>query len=208
MPAPVPSTMQSEDHIVVAGGPAVVVGAPDNGQSPRCGREVVESGGGTPNRTSTIGSVREVPPRSGGLFLDGMDIVLNFLKNGGAAAPLPYVKETAGVLLQILNSIQAVRDNQDAFKRLVDQAGRILFSITREVDPREVTGEMESALKKINDIVCEIKELSDVRTKRGKVRRFLGAGSDKVEIARLRDELNVAMQIFGASIFSLSAQYK
>ncbi|KAL4251016.1 hypothetical protein AB1N83_013749 [Pleurotus pulmonarius] len=186
------------------GGEAAVIDAPVDRRAALGGGEVVESSngsvaaGGDTSRTGLIGSVRPTPSRGGGLFLDTSDILLNGLKNAGAITQVPYMKEAAGVLLQVVNTIQAVRDNQDAFHRLVDHAGCIILSTTRTMKPpKEITGDMESALKKIRDVVLKIEKLSDNKTRRRKVKRAFSAGSDKVEIGKLREDLDTAVLVFG-----------
>ncbi|KAF4566522.1 hypothetical protein EYR36_011953 [Pleurotus pulmonarius] len=194
------------------GGEAAVIDAPVDRRAALGGGEVVESSngsvaaGGDTSRTGLIGSVRPTPSRGGGLFLDTSDILLNGLKNAGAITQVPYMKEAAGVLLQVVNTIQAVRDNQDAFHRLVDHAGCIILSTTRTMKPpKEITGDMESALKKIRDVVLKIEKLSDNKTRRRKVKRAFSAGSDKVEIGKLREDLDTAVLVFGVSILLVSA---
>ncbi|KAJ8703304.1 hypothetical protein PTI98_001939 [Pleurotus ostreatus] len=201
------SSARSSVEVAEAGGGEAAVISPPVAQQPSLygGGDDVESSNGSAAaaagdtlRTGRIGGVRPTPQRKGGPVLDVLDIWLNALKNAGAITQLPYMKEAAGVLLQVVNAIQAVRDNQDAFIRLVDHAGCIILSATRTMQPpREITDDMKSALKKIHDVVLKIKSLSDNRTNRTRLRRFLHAGSDKVEIGKLREDLNAAVQIFG-----------
>lgn len=49
------------------------------------------------------------PRRQGGFVLDGLDGALNVLRAVGPATQIPYVREAAGVLLQIVNTIQVLR---------------------------------------------------------------------------------------------------
>ncbi len=113
------------------GGEAAVIDAPVARRAALGGGEVVESsdgsvaGSGDTSRTGLIGSVRPTPSRGGGLFLDASDILLNGLKNAGAITQVPYMKEAAGVLLQVVNTIQVSRTSKvglrdDQFIRLFE----------------------------------------------------------------------------------------
>lgn len=55
-------------------------------------------------------------------------------------------------------------------------------------------------------IIDTIQEISSEQTKRGRFRRFLYAGPDKVLIRMLREELNIAVAIFGVGMILLLFQ--
>ncbi|KAF4584557.1 hypothetical protein EYR40_004555 [Pleurotus pulmonarius] len=184
------------------GGEAAVIDAPVDRRAALGGGEVVESSnGGVVEAAPRKGLIGHAPPRRGGAILEMLSIALNGLKNAGAMTHALYMKEAAGVLLQVVNTIQDVRDNQDAFLILVCHAGGILLSVNRKLrPPREITDDMKSTLERIKSIIDTIQEISSEQTKRGRFRRFFYAAPDKVLIRMLREELNIAVAIFGVDV--------
>ncbi|KAF4566604.1 hypothetical protein EYR36_012035 [Pleurotus pulmonarius] len=129
----------------------------------------------------------------------------NTPNDAGAFTQIPYMKEATGVLSRVM-AMRDVRGKQDALVHLVDYTSCILLSMARNVQSSGgITEDMRSALEKIKNITLEIQTISDEDARRGRFRHFLYAGSNRVKIARLRDELIIAAQISGVTIPDVTA---
>lgn len=94
------------------GGEAAVIDAPVARRAALGGGEVVESSNGGGGGDASVeaaprkGLIGHTPPRRGGAILEMLSIALSGLKNAGAMTHALYMKEAAGVLLQVVNAIQ------------------------------------------------------------------------------------------------------
>ncbi|KAF4569802.1 hypothetical protein EYR40_008782 [Pleurotus pulmonarius] len=149
------------------------------------------------------------PRRQGGLVLDGLDGVLNVLRSAGSATQIPYVREAAGVLLQVVNTIQAVRDNQDAFKRLVAHASEILTRLEvvwRDQRSKRVSNELHLSLKRLYDIILDVRVFVDEIVRRNRFKRTICCKSDLVRIQNIKDDLNNCLEYFKVDALIITNQ--
>ncbi|KAG6917184.1 hypothetical protein DXG01_003527 [Tephrocybe rancida] len=118
---------------------------------------------------------RSTPP-IGDLALDMSDLVLSTLANAAQLTPVPYLQNAANLALSIFNTIQGMRQNKSAFRRLGNDA--TLHEIERYT--------MEQASKHI-------------------VFRFIQSKSDAGAIQEYRERLTQSLAVFNVKS-SLSMQ--
>ncbi|KAG9223944.1 hypothetical protein CCMSSC00406_0004440 [Pleurotus cornucopiae] len=156
---------------------------------------------------SSLGSSQ--PRRQGGFVLDGLDGALNVLRAVGPATQIPYVREAAGVLLQIVNTIQAVRDNQDAFQRLIIHATEILTRLEvvwKDQRSKRVSNRLHPSLKKLYNIVLGVKTFVEEITHRSRFKRTICCKSDLVRIQIIKDDLNNCLEYFKVDALIITNQ--
>ncbi|KAF7430753.1 hypothetical protein PC9H_006464 [Pleurotus ostreatus] len=172
-------------------------------------------GAHSPPATHDRASVRPAPSpgpqprRQGGVVLDGLDGALNVLRAVGPATQIPYVREAAGVLLQIVNIIQAVRDNQDEFKRLIIHAAEILTRLEvvwKDQRSKRVSNELHASLKKLYSIVIGVQAFVEEITRRSRFKRTICCKSDLVRIQIIKDDLNNCLEYFKVDALIITNQ--
>ncbi|KAJ7262075.1 hypothetical protein C8J57DRAFT_1633663 [Mycena rebaudengoi] len=111
--------------------------------------------------------------------------------------PFPYIHQLSSLASSILNSIQAVKDNKAAFKRLATDAYELVHAVKNMADE----GRTISFLLKRNleDLVATLTAINDFalrHTSRGFFRRLISRSTDAAEIKEFQGRISQSLTVF------------
>ncbi|KAG5729405.1 hypothetical protein E4T56_gene2363, partial [Termitomyces sp. T112] len=135
------------------------------------------------------------------VFLDASELVVSTLLNVAQLTPVPYLQNAAGLALSLLDIIQSVKSNQDAFRQLGEDACQLLYFILRN-DSRaaQTIATLPSAFlkdtKELYETLKDIYNSAKARTSRNKVFRVIQYKSDSTMIQQYRDRLKHSLDVF------------
>ncbi|KAJ7647707.1 hypothetical protein FB45DRAFT_1052141 [Roridomyces roridus] len=128
--------------------------------------------------------------------------VLATLTAASAWAPLPFLQEASLLALTILNTVQAAKDNKEAFKSLANDACELVSAIICVYNDLEKEGVAPSPnLKKnVEDLINLLKAINQFAVKhvgKGPMYRIVRMQSENQKISQYRAKLKQALTVFG-----------
>lgn len=141
------------------------------------------------------------PNNTVGLALDTTNVVLTTLKDAARLAPVPYLQEAANVAIGILDAIQGVRDNKDAFRRLADDACGLVYAAILCTNANSGTGMISRSLldnlRELAETLIKIERIAKKKSSRNKITAFITNRSDRTTIQEYRETLRQSLDQFG-----------
>ncbi|KAF9477579.1 hypothetical protein BDN70DRAFT_880967 [Pholiota conissans] len=136
--------------------------------------------------------------------IQGASVTLALVKEAADFAPIPGLKQAAGTTLQILSSIQAVKDNKTAFRALGDDATALIAVIWRsyQTSPSKESWPPDDFKVVIDDLVHTLRSINEyvnAMLDRGVGLRWAYSTADVTKINEYRTKLQNAVQRFGVS---------
>lgn len=136
------------------------------------------------------------------LLLDTSDFVLTVVRDAARLAPIPYLKDAAGLALGIVNVIQGVRGNKDAFRRLADDACGLVYAIlcrhaTAARTASGVSADLLDNLQELLKTLTAIERFAKKKVSRNVVMRVIMRQSDLGTIQEFRETLRQSLDLFG-----------
>ncbi|KAH6910943.1 hypothetical protein BKA70DRAFT_49227 [Coprinopsis sp. MPI-PUGE-AT-0042] len=147
-------------------------------------------------------NVEELASKVGDLFADGNNTAIACLAQLKEIATLtaitPGVRQAAGSVLLVLETIGLMGDNVAHFKQLASQSldHYLLLSTCREVinDESPVAGQAKEKLDEVatefSKVMSHITETMLALNQRGKIRRYIFAKADKNDLDKHRSAMN------------------
>ncbi|PPQ79736.1 hypothetical protein CVT25_003303 [Psilocybe cyanescens] len=133
--------------------------------------------------------------------INGGSVLLNIVREASSVAPVPYLKQAAGVTLKIVEIVQTVKENKAAFKRLAQQAMELIATVysayqhsanKAEWPPQEINLVIHDLLNTLRAILDAI----EVHLGRGKLARVVYSVADAGKIEEFRQSLQAAVAKF------------
>jgi len=133
--------------------------------------------------------------------LEGSALILSVVKEAASLSPFAELKKAACVALMILRTIQAVKENREAYERLGHDSSGLIVAIWRSYKSAEVPGEWLSAEMReiLEDLTHTLESICSFVTEqlsRNKMIRVVFSRADGIKINEYREHLNYAMQKF------------
>ncbi|KAF9495932.1 hypothetical protein BDN71DRAFT_1506276 [Pleurotus eryngii] len=131
-------------------------------------------------------------------------IVLSTLQQAAELAPVPYLREAAGLAVALFDMVQGTLENKSAFKGLASDACELVYTATsvwkdREEDndgkplPQDLIDHLKELLKTMTDVM----QFAKARASRGPFARFISHKADAGRIQGFRAQIKDAMDRFG-----------
>ncbi|KAJ8690974.1 hypothetical protein PTI98_010591 [Pleurotus ostreatus] len=131
-------------------------------------------------------------------------IVLATLQQAAELAPVPYLKEAAGLAVALFDMVQSTSDNKSAFKALANDACELVYTATsvwkdREEDNNGKTlpQDLMDHLKELLETMTDVMDFAKARASRGLFARFISHKADAGRIQGFRAQLKDALDRFG-----------
>ncbi|KAF8816232.1 hypothetical protein BYT27DRAFT_7238066 [Phlegmacium glaucopus] len=133
--------------------------------------------------------------------LHGSALILTVVKDAATFAPFSELKRAASVALFILKTIQAVRENKEAYERLGDDSVGLIAAIWRSYKKAELpnewlSAEMREILEDLTHTLESIATFVGEQLSRNRAIRVIFSRADTIKINEYREHLNYAMQKF------------
>jgi len=128
------------------------------------------------------------------------EIALATLREFATLFPMLHLREAAGVALVIVQTVQAMKDNEDAFKRLGQDTADVVYGVCMinvGKDDLDLTPAMTSNIEHLKRTVDNIKIFVDAQLKRKPWMRLVFSRADVGKLQEHRENLNQAMSMFG-----------
>ncbi|KAJ8501865.1 hypothetical protein ONZ45_g11985 [Pleurotus djamor] len=165
---------------------SVLVSPPSPSAKYMCNSE-----GSSPSRNRSVDAV-----------LDISSVLLTTLNDVSAVCAVPFLGNAAQLALGILNTVQAVKDNRDAWVQLADDAAKLVVALAREVKYKTVDAslmgpEMTSHLEELHRVLQEIDAFAKKKTSQSLAKRVMLFRGDEQKVKEWRGKLNHSMDVFG-----------
>ncbi|KAL0960419.1 hypothetical protein HGRIS_005462 [Hohenbuehelia grisea] len=140
--------------------------------------------------------------------LNASDLVLSALESATSVTEVPFISDTAELALSIVDTVQAVRDNKDAWKRLGCQVAELVAAIHAKagIGVSGFLDDLQYTKQSFLTTLTSIQEVADKRRKRGVLKRIVASKSDVVVIERYKSQLRIALDIFGVGSFIANSE--
>ncbi|KAF8800779.1 hypothetical protein BYT27DRAFT_7262615 [Phlegmacium glaucopus] len=131
----------------------------------------------------------------------GSSLILAAVRDAATFAPFSELKQAASVALLVLQTIQAVKENKEAYKRLgndsVDLVAAIWRSYEKAKDPNEwLSADMREVLVDLTHTLQSIASFAEDQLSRNMAIRVIFSRADAGKINEYREQLNYAIQKF------------
>ncbi|KAF4585167.1 hypothetical protein EYR40_002004 [Pleurotus pulmonarius] len=139
------------------------------------------------------------PERSSSLdsFLGVSEIFLTILKEASTVSPVPFLSDAAKLSLGILNAVQAVRKNKVLWIDLAQDIARLVVVVVRKVDSTNLDSDTLDQIEQLHSMLRNIEGTVEVMVSRSLVKRAIAFGSDAQKVQQYRQELDLAIDLFG-----------
>ncbi|KAF8071449.1 hypothetical protein FPV67DRAFT_874241 [Lyophyllum atratum] len=131
------------------------------------------------------------------LALDTSDLVLSTLKDAARLAPIPYLQQSATLALGIVNVIQGVRNNKDAFLRLTKDACELVYVVLCTPGSANPTSTYLDHLRELTDTLGGIQQFAKKEASRTIFMRIIRHKADLDTITEYRGKLRQSLDVFG-----------
>ncbi|KAG6888865.1 hypothetical protein C0992_007306 [Termitomyces sp. T32_za158] len=133
--------------------------------------------------------------------LDVSDFVLSILSNAAQHTPVPCLAIAAGLALGLVNLIQSVKDNKEAYSQLGKDASEIVsFIICHDPRARQDAASLPPVyLKQTEDLsrtLAEICKFVEEKLSRNRADRLIQGRSDIATIQEYRERLKHSLEVF------------
>ncbi|KZP29446.1 hypothetical protein FIBSPDRAFT_1038827 [Athelia psychrophila] len=126
---------------------------------------------------------------------------------GSGALNVPGLQAAGLIGCQIIDIIQKMKDNQDAYNELVDDIGQLMSPINLRLqgcETADVDDELKADIKRLEESLQKVRETLQYEAGRGRLDRTLNAGRNSGEIAKCKAIVNRQFIIFqNSSLMSL-----
>ncbi|KAF4607500.1 hypothetical protein EYR38_001572 [Pleurotus pulmonarius] len=142
---------------------------------------------------------RAPPERSSSLdsFLGASEVILTILKQASTVSPVPFLGDAAKLSLGILNAVQAVRKNKVLWISLAQDIARLVVVVVRKFDNSNLNSDTLDQIEQLHSMVRNIEGTVKGMVSRSLVKRAIAFGSDAQKVQKYRQELDLAIDLFG-----------
>ncbi|KAJ7262055.1 hypothetical protein C8J57DRAFT_1471308 [Mycena rebaudengoi] len=111
--------------------------------------------------------------------------------------PFPYIHQLSSLASSIMNSIQAVKNNKAAFKRLTTDAYELVLAIKSMADEgRTISFFLKRNLEDLVATFTEINDFALRHTGRGYLHRLISRSADAEEIKEFQARISQSLTVF------------
>ncbi|KAJ7262044.1 hypothetical protein C8J57DRAFT_1513831 [Mycena rebaudengoi] len=111
--------------------------------------------------------------------------------------PFPYIHQLSSLASSILNSIQAVKDNKAAFKRLATDAYELVLAVKSMADEgRTISFLLKRNLEDLAATFTEINDFALRHIARGFLHRLISRSADAAEIKEFQARISQTLTVF------------
>ncbi|KAJ7262051.1 hypothetical protein C8J57DRAFT_1633627 [Mycena rebaudengoi] len=112
----------------------------------------------------------------------------------------PYIHQLSSLVSSILDSIQTVKDNKAAFKRLVTDAYELVLAVKSISDEgRTISFLLKRNLEDLVAMFTEINDFALRNTARGFLHRLISRSADAKEIKEFQARISQSLTVFATS---------
>ncbi|KAF8079393.1 hypothetical protein FPV67DRAFT_1664025 [Lyophyllum atratum] len=137
-----------------------------------------------------------------GTALDSSEVVLSTLTEAAEWTSLPYLQEVAGAALSLVNIVQDVKSNKEAFKRLANDACALVYIILsryKDENSNSKAAAMPAHVTHVKDLARTLDEIYRYARSQGsknKLVKIIQHKSDAGAIHEYRERLRQSLDVF------------
>jgi len=129
-------------------------------------------------------------------------LILSALNSAAQNSPLPGLQQASSLALLILNTIGGAADNKQLFKRLANDACKLVYSVVHlheEMESRDqkLSPRLMQDLQGLVETLEHISSFASAHAARNTIQRIISRPSDVQKIQEYRETLRQALDVFG-----------
>ncbi|KAF9555588.1 hypothetical protein CPC08DRAFT_124297 [Agrocybe pediades] len=133
--------------------------------------------------------------------VNGGVLLLGVLQDAAGLAPVPYLKQAAGVTLKIIEAVQQLKDNKAAFRRLAQDATELIATIFDRYknSPDQASWpppEIAQIISELLGTLTEILKFVQDQVHKNRAIRLINSKADVGKVKEYRERLQAALEKF------------